>query len=50
MVAISDIEEYSRRIGKEFDADRVIPFGSFAQGQANEWSDIARQEGIVIPA
>ena len=31
-------------------ASKAVLFGSFAQGQANEWSDIARQEGIIIPA
>ena len=40
MVATSDIEKYSRRIGKEFDAERVILFGSYARGKGTEDSDI----------
>jgi len=40
MVAISEIEEYGRRIGREFGAERIILFGSYAQGAAAEDSDV----------
>jgi len=40
MVAMNKIEEFSRRIGREFGAERVILFGSHARGPAAEASDI----------
>ncbi len=40
MVAISEIEDFGRRIGREFDAERVILFGSYAQGTVTEDSDV----------
>lgn len=40
MVAISEIEEFGRRIGREFGAERVILFGSYAQGTVTEDSDV----------
>lgn len=40
MVAIGEIEESGRRIGRELDAERVILFGSYAQGTAAEDSDV----------
>ena len=40
MVAIEKIEEYGRRIGLEFGAERVILFGSYAQGTVTKDSDV----------
>jgi predicted nucleotidyltransferase len=40
MVAMNDIEEYGNRIGKQFGAERVILFGSYAQGTQSVDSDI----------
>jgi predicted nucleotidyltransferase len=40
MVAMNEIEEFSRRIGEQFGAEKVILFGSYAQGTANPESDI----------
>ena len=40
MVAMEKIEEYGQRIGQEFDAERVILFGSYAQGTVTKDSDI----------
>ena len=40
MVAIEKIEEYGQRIGQEFGAERVILFGSYAQGTVTKDSDI----------
>jgi len=40
MVTMNKIEEFGRRIGSEFDAERVILFGSYAQGAATEDSDV----------
>ncbi|MCJ7692378.1 MAG: nucleotidyltransferase domain-containing protein [Sedimentisphaerales bacterium] len=40
MVAMSQIEEFGKRIGHEFNAKRVILFGSYAQGYATEDSDV----------
>ncbi len=40
MVAINTIEECGRQIGRRFGADRVILFGSYAEGSATEDSDI----------
>ena len=60
MVAISEIEEFGRRIGREFEAERVILFGSYAQGAVTDDSDVdllvvadtdlPPREGIVIDA
>lgn len=40
MVTINQIEELGQRIGREFDADRVVLFGSYAQGVATDDSDV----------
>lgn len=40
MVAMNQIEEFGRRIGEEFGAERVILFGSYARGTANVDSDV----------
>ena len=40
MVAISEIEEFGREIGRRFSAERVILFGSYAQGTVTEDSDV----------
>lgn len=40
MVAMDQIEEFGRRIGEEFGAEKVILFGSYARGNANPDSDV----------
>ena len=40
MVAMSQIEEFGLRIGSEFNAHRVVLFGSYAEGSAVEDSDV----------
>ena len=40
MVAVNRIEEFGRQIGEKFGAEKVILFGSYAQGTANPESDI----------
>ena len=40
MVAMDRIEEFGRRIGMEFGAERVILFGSYAPGTVTEDSDV----------
>ena len=40
MVAMNQIEEFGRRIGEEFRAERVILFGSYVLGNANPDSDV----------
>jgi len=40
MVAMNEIEEFGRRIGQEFGAEKVILFGSYAQGTATRDSDV----------
>ena len=40
MINIKDIKEFGKRIGKEFDVEKVILFGSYAQGTAVEDSDV----------
>jgi predicted nucleotidyltransferase len=40
MVAISKIKEFGRQIGKQFGAERVILFGSYAQGKVTVDSDV----------
>jgi predicted nucleotidyltransferase len=40
MVAMNEIEEFGRRIGQEFGAERVILFGSYAKGTVTDDSDV----------
>jgi predicted nucleotidyltransferase len=40
MVALRQIEEFGKRIGREFGAERVILFGSYARGKVTKESDI----------
>ena len=40
MVAMDKIEEFGRRIGRQFGAERVILFGSYARGAATKDSDV----------
>ncbi len=40
MVAMDKIEEFGRRIGRQFDAERVILFGSYARGAVTKDSDV----------
>ena len=40
MVAMSQIEEFGRRIGREFQAHKVILFGSHARKEGTEDSDV----------
>jgi predicted nucleotidyltransferase len=40
MVAMNEIKKFGRRIGQEFGAERVILFGSYAQGTASPDSDV----------
>jgi predicted nucleotidyltransferase len=40
MVAMDRIEELSRQIGREFGAERVILFGSYARGKVTDDSDV----------
>jgi len=40
MVAIDRIEEFGRRIGREFGAEKVVLFGSYARGTVTEDSDV----------
>lgn len=40
MVTMRQIKDLGRRIGREFDADRVVLFGSYAQGTATDDSDV----------
>jgi len=40
MVAMNRIEEFGRQIGREFGAERVILFGSYARGEITEDSDV----------
>jgi predicted nucleotidyltransferase len=40
MVAMNQIEEFGRKVGEEFGAERVILFGSYARGSANPDSDV----------
>jgi len=37
---MKQIEEFGRRIGREFGAERVILFGSYARGEVTEDSDV----------
>ena len=40
MVAMDRIREFSQRIGREFGAERVVLFGSYARGTVTEDSDV----------
>jgi predicted nucleotidyltransferase len=40
MVAMNEIEEFGRRIGREFGAEKVILFGSYANGAPSADSDV----------
>lgn len=40
VVAMDEIEQFGRRVGREFGAERVILFGSYAKGNANPDSDV----------
>lgn len=40
MVAMSEIEGFGQRIGREFGADRVTLFGSHVRGEVGEDSDV----------
>lgn len=40
MVALNNVIEFSERIAKEFDPDRIILFGSHAYGTPGEHSDV----------
>jgi predicted nucleotidyltransferase len=47
MVAMNRIEEFGRLIGREFGAERVILFGSYARGQVTDDSDVDLL--VIIP-
>lgn len=40
MVTMNQIEELGQRIGREFDAERVVLFGSYARGVVTDDSDV----------
>ena len=40
MVAMRQIEEFGQRIGREFGAEKVVLFGSYARGEVTEDSDV----------
>jgi len=40
MVAMNRIEEFGRQVGCEFGAEKVVLFGSYAQGTATDDSDV----------
>jgi len=40
MVAMNQIEQFGKRVGKELHAQRVILFGSYASGKPNKDSDV----------
>jgi len=40
LISLPAIRKFGRRIGTEFGAERVILFGSYACGNANEDSDV----------
>ena len=40
LVAMDQIEEFGRKVGEEFGAEKVILFGSYARGNANPDSDV----------
>jgi len=47
MVAMNRIEEFGWRIGREFGAERVILFGSYARGAVTDDSDVDLL--VIIP-
>jgi predicted nucleotidyltransferase len=47
MIAMNDIEEYGRRIGEEFRPERVLLFGSYANGEPTPDSDVDLM--VVMP-
>ena len=47
MVAMNEIEEFGRRIGLEFGAEKVVLFGSYARGNVTEDSDVDLL--VVVP-
>ena len=40
MVAMKQIEDFGQQIGREFGAERVILFGSYARGEVTDDSDV----------
>ena len=40
MVTMNQIEELIRKIAREFDPERIVLFGSYAEGGATEESDV----------
>jgi uncharacterized protein len=40
LVALSDIQRFATEVGREFLPERVILFGSYANGQAQSESDV----------
>ena len=40
MVALAEIQEFSRQIGEKFHAQKVILFGSYAKGSVTSDSDV----------
>jgi len=40
MVTMNKIKEFSRQVGQEFGAERVILFGSYARGEVTDDSDV----------
>lgn len=40
MMVMKQVEEFGQRIGREFGAERVILFGSYARGEVTKDSDI----------
>ena len=40
MIAIKDIRDYARAVGRKFRPERVVLFGSYAEGRATEDSDV----------
>jgi predicted nucleotidyltransferase len=40
MVAMDRIEQFGRQIGRQFGAEKVILFGSYARGEVTEDSDV----------
>ena len=47
MVAMNQIKEFGQQIGRQFGAERVVLFGSYAQGYATEDSDVDLL--VIIP-
>ena len=47
MVAMNQIEEFGQGIGREFGAERVILFGSYARGAVTDDSDVDLL--VIIP-